>query len=55
MLDYVWPAVDAFLRVEMGGDLITVLPNCRSVCMGIGREWKESNLQNLITLTAFSK
>lgn len=33
MLDYVWPAVDAFLRVGLGGDLVTVLPNCRSVCM----------------------
>lgn len=33
VLDYVWPAVDAFLRVGLGGDLVTVLPNCRSVCM----------------------
>lgn len=30
VLDYVWPAVDAFLRAGWGGDLITVLPNCRS-------------------------
>lgn len=54
MLDYVWPAVDAFLRVGLGGDLITVLPNCRSVCRGAGREWEESNLENLSALTAFS-
>lgn len=32
VLDYVWPAVDAFLRVGLGEDLITVLSNCRSVC-----------------------
>lgn len=49
VLDYVWPAVDAFLWVELGGDLITVLPNCRSVCMGAGREWKESKLEKSIT------
>lgn len=54
VLDYVWPAVDAFLRVGVGGDLITVLPNCRSVCMGVGRECKESKLENLVTLTALS-
>lgn len=33
MLDYVWPAVGAFLRVGLGGDLITVLGNCRSLCV----------------------
>lgn len=33
MLDYVWPAVDAFLRAGLDGDLVTVLPNCRSVCV----------------------
>jgi hypothetical protein len=32
VLDYVWPAVDAFLRVGQAEDLITVLPNCTSVC-----------------------
>lgn len=53
MLDYVWPAVDAFLRVGPGEDLITVVPNCRSVCMGVGREGKESKLENQITLAAF--
>ena len=34
VLDYVWPAVGEFLRVGLGGDLITVLGNCRSLCGG---------------------
>lgn len=55
VLDYVWPAVDAFLRAGLGGDLITVLPNCRSERTEYRGEWKESKPENLITLTAFSR
>ena len=34
MLDYVLPAVGEFMRVGLGGDLITVRGNCRSLCGG---------------------
>lgn len=57
VLDYVWPAVDAFLRVGLGGDLITVLSKLQ-ICVharGAGREWKESRLELLIPLSAPSR
>lgn len=58
MLDYVWPAVDAFLRVGPPEDLVTVLPNCRAVCACAGREGRKrrgSKGKNLSIFTPFSR
>lgn len=53
MLGYVWPAVGAFLRMGLGGDPITVPPNCRSVCMGVTGSGKKARwrIQSLLPLS----